>query len=431
MRTRLTNITLCPGVTPESASIPLIPQAEVLIEDGLIVFAGKRDQAPPFEADTTVDGRGQLCMPGLCNAHTHAAMSLMRGIGSDLNLQDWLEGYVYPTEARLTERAARVGNRLAQLEMLRFGVTSYADMYMMPHIAAQTVRDCGMRASIVNATVDFGNGERQLADALEFYHAYDGFANGRVRAAIGPHAEYTNTTALIERMVAAIEDIPCTVHLHLSETRGEVERCVAKYGKSPVRYFHDLGLFRHQTLAAHCVAVSPEDMDILAADGVFAVHNPVSNLKLASGVAPVPEMLKRGVRVALGTDSDASNNNLSLMEEIKLMAILHKGVTGDPTVVPAHQALLSACLRGAQAMGFERVGLLREGWHADLILLDTALPHMRPLHSLGTNLCYSATGSDVTLTMVDGRVLYKDGAYLTLDREAILREAEELEYVRP
>ncbi len=419
MRVRITDIQLLPG-----ADAPLLPDAEVQIENGAIVYAGAREQAPAFTADDTVRGDGCLCMPGLVNAHAHSAMTLLRGVGGDLPLDRWLNEQIFPAEHRLTADFARAGMNLALLEQLRFGVTTTNDMYMFPEISADCADKAGARMLICNACVDFNNGGGQLAEAIAFYRAYNGYANGRVRASIALHAEYTSNPPFVRKVAEARAEYGSIMHVHVSETAHEVAGCYERHGISPVRYFHDLGLFSGRTIAAHCVAVDDEDIAILAEDGVSVAHCPVSNLKLGSGVAPVPKMLAAGVRVALGTDGVASNNNLNLWEEVKLMGILHKGVTGDPTVISPAQALAAATVEGARALGFDDVGLLAPGYRADLILLDTRAAHVTPRRDALDCLVYAQQGCDVRMTMVDGRILYKDGEYRTLDRERVLREAE-------
>jgi 5-methylthioadenosine/S-adenosylhomocysteine deaminase len=267
--------------------------------------------------------------------------------------------------------------------------------------------------------------DQRLAENVALFEKYHGAADGRLRVAIGTHAEYTNTDESIRSHVAAAERLGAMIHVHIAETRAETEGCKKRRGgRSPVRCLADLGLLDLPVLAAHCVWVDGADIALLAQKGATVAHNPVSNLKLASGVMPLPAMLDHGLRVALGTDGAASNNNLNLWEEVKLTGILHKGISGDPALISPAQTLAMATLNGARGLGFERVGMLLPGWRADLVLLGAGLAHRTPCADPAADLVYAAQGGDVRLTMVDGRVLYRDGEHLTLDRERILAEAE-------
>lgn len=388
----------------------------VQIEDALVAYAGPRKGAPFFVSDRIFDGRGKLAMPGLVNAHTHLPMTLMRGLGSDLPLEQWLKGRMLPLEQKLTPEAVAAGTRLGVMESLRHGVTCVADMYQFAGTVAQVLAQSGMRA-LVCRPMTHEEPEGPIFQEMQKLHEdWDGQAQGRIRVAVGPHAEYSNTEEDILRVIALAKELKTPVHLHLSETVGEVVACRQRHeGLSPVQYFERLGLFELPTLAAHCVHVDTQDIEILRARGVFVAHNPVSNLKLASGVMPLPRMRACGMPIALGTDGAASNNSLNLWEEIKLTGILHKGLTGDPAMVSPLETLRMATAVGAQALGFSKVGMLRPGWKADITLLDLSAAHWVPNFDLGAGLVYAAQGSDVYLTMVDGNILYEAGVYNTLD----------------
>ncbi len=422
--TEIRNVLLFPGVR-DGRTLAQVPRAAVFIKDGQFLYAGPEDQAPALQADRVIDGRGGLLMPALVNAHAHSAMTLLRGAGADLPLSSWLYDVIFPLEARLTPDTARAGVELAMLEYLRCGVTCVNDMYMFPEQTAQVMGRAGMRAMISNACVEFGRGKEQLEDALHFFRDYHGSFDGRIRASVSVHAEYTSTPELVRRLVSSCDGLDNVIHVHLSETEGEVRDCRQRHGKSPVRYFHDLGLFGMPAIAAHCVAVDEEDLRILSGDGVTVALNPVSNLKLGSGAAPVSGMLSRGIRIALGTDGAASNDNLDLFQEIKLTGILDKGIRHDPTLIPPACVLEAATLSGARAMGYQDLGLILEGWQADCALVDLNMPNLLPFSDVPAALVYAARGENVRMTMSQGRVLYDGGDYLTIDAERVMREARE------
>lgn len=422
MRTRITNILLTPGVLDE-AHIPFIQDAEILIENQLIVYAGKRCDAPAFEADETIDGKGALAMPGLCNMHTHTPMTLLRSIGSDLPLDRWLNEAIFPVEKHLTDDAVRAGTDLGIMEMLRFGTTSFNDMYMHMDMEAEAVRDSGMRALLGHGVVDFDESCSDLLPNIDLIEKWNHAADDRIRVSLAPHSEGATTQKLMEKVFKAAETYHVPVHIHVSETKLDFDGSVERRGLTPPQYLKKLGLTKHPILAAHCVWFTDEDIELFADCGAVILHNPISNLKLASGVAPIAKMLKMGCKVALGTDGVASNNNLNLWEEIKLMPMLQKGITLDPTVVSPAQTIAAATSVGAQGLGYDNLGLLKEGYLADLILLRMDAAHMSPCHDLEGNLVYAAQGSDVCMTMVNGKVLYRDGEYTTLNPKLVMERA--------
>lgn len=423
MRTRITNILLTPGVRQDEAHLSFIEDAEILIQDNLIVYAGRRADAPAFEADQTINGEGALAMPGLCNMHTHTPMTLLRSIGSDLPLDRWLNEAIFPVEKHLTDEAVRAGSDLGILEMLRFGTTSFNDMYMHMDMEAEAVRDSGMRALLGHGIVDFDENCTDLLPNIALIEKWNHAADDRIRVALAPHSEGATTRKLMEKVREAAETYKVPVHIHVSETKLDFDGSMERRGLTPPQYLAELGLTKHPILAAHCVWFTDEDIELFARCGAVVLHNPISNLKLASGVAPIAKMLKAGCRVALGTDGVASNNNLNLWEEIKLTPMLQKGTLLDPTVVSPAQTIAAATSVGAEALGYDNLGFLKAGYLADLILVKMDQPHMVPCHDLESNLVYSAQGSDVTLTMVNGKVLYHNGAYTTLDEKLVRSRA--------
>ncbi len=396
------------------------------IADGKIAYLS----ATPPDADfgEVYDGRGKLLIPGFVNAHSHSAMTLMRGYAENLSLSDWLHTRIFPFEAQLDEAAIYDGTMLAAVEMLRFGITSTTDMYFCADANARAVLDSGIKMNLGTHVTCFDErGVRDLPVYAEWKRAipaYNGAGNGRLRADIAIHAEYTSTSRVVAETAAFAKEQGVRLQMHLSETAAEHEACKERHGKTPAQYFSDLGAFDVSATAAHCVWLEGEDLDILADKGVTVASCPYSNLKLASGFVNAPELLARGVNVALGTDSVASNNNLSLFEEMKLFATLFKATTGDPTAITPKQALYAATRAGALAQGRTDCGLVKCGFCADLAVLDLRnRPYLYPCHNLQNNLVFSAQATDVCLTMIDGKVLYRDGEYTTLDLTRILSNA--------
>jgi 5-methylthioadenosine/S-adenosylhomocysteine deaminase len=335
---------------------------------------------------------------------------------------------MWPTEAKFTGDDVYWGSALAAAEMIKSGTTSFVDMYDHMHRVAEVVEQSGLRASLTRGVIglcpeDIQNAK--LAEAVQFAKDWHGAADGRISVMISPHAPYTCPPDYILKFVEAAHDLDLPMHTHMSETLAEVEQNVRDYGYRPVEHLDRLGMFSRPTLVAHAVHLTDEEIALLAERKVAVSHNPVSNLKLASGVARVPDLLKAGVTVALGTDSAASNNNLDLFQEISMAALIHKGVSGDPTVVPASEALRMGTVYGAQAIGLGGVtGQLKAGMKADFIALSIAKPHYVPHTDYISHLAYASRGSDVAHVWVDGKQLLKDGQLLTLDEEKILAEAE-------
>jgi len=400
------------------------------VEDGRIAAMGE-GAAPDEEkarATERVNGKKLLFMPGLVNTHGHAAMSLLRGLADDLVLQDWLQNHMWPAEAKFTGDDVYWGTSLSAAEMIKSGTTTFVDMYDHMNRVAEVVETSGLRASLTRGVIGLCPEDVQKAkldEAVRFAKDWHGQANGRISVMISPHAPYTCPPDYILKFVEAAHELDLPMHTHMSETLAEVEQNVRDYGVRPVEHLDRLGMFGRPTLLAHAVHLTDEEIALLAERKVAISHNPISNLKLASGVARVPDLLKAGVTVSLGTDGAASNNNLDLFQEISSAALIHKGVTGDPTVVPATEALRMGTLYGARSLGLEgATGQLKVGLKADIIAIDLAQAHFVPRTDYVSHLVYSARGSDVKHVWVDGRQLLKDGELTTLDEEKIMAEAE-------
>ena len=383
------------------------------------------------EYDEVIDGKGNLLIPGLYNTHCHAAMTIFRGYGEDLPLDRWLNEKIFPAEDRLTEQAVRAGTGLAIAEMLANGIVSFSDMYMFEDVVSEIVLDTGIKANLSRCIVSFDDSDpsvdRRFLESCDLLSSVHGAGDGRLLVDVSLHAEYTNT----ERMTRFIADYAVEkglgVQVHISETEKEHRECMARRnGRTPVAFFRDCGLLDARTTAAHCVFVTDEDMDILHEKRVFVAHNPVSNLKLGSGVMPLRKLLDRGVFVTLGTDGAASNNNLDVLKEMQYAVLLGKGISRAPESILAGEILPMATVNGALAQGREGCGEVKEGYRADAVLVDLDAPHMIPAYGYETALLYSARGSDVQMTMVDGRVLYRNGSYTTIDIEKLKYEAKDV-----
>ncbi|MEK4352166.1 amidohydrolase [Paenibacillus sp. FSL R5-0475] len=397
------------------------------IEDDLITYIGKEE--PLMEDDVqVVDGSRLLFMPGLVNTHGHAAMSLLRGYGDDLALQVWLQEKMWPMEAKFTGEDVYWGTSLSVLEMLKGGTTTFLDMYDHMDRVAEVVELSGIRSVLMRGVIGLCPEEVQnhkLAEAISFARNWHGKAGGRITTMISPHAPYTCPPDFFVKFVQAAHDLDLPMHTHMSETKREVEQNVVDYGLRPVAHLEKLGMFTRPSIVAHGVHLNDEEIEILARHDVGVSHNPGSNLKLASGVARVTDLLKAGVKVSLGTDGAASNNNLDMFEEMRLAALIHKGVSGDPTAVPAPEALRIATEYGAKSIFLNDVGRLAVGMKADFIAIDIDQPHLLPHTDLLSHAVYSASAKDVEHVWVNGKQVVKHGECVTLDEEAIRRKAQE------
>ena len=407
----------------------VLKDAFVAVEGAKIASVGP--ERPEGTFDRVIDGAGKVLMPGLINCHTHVAMTLLRGYGGGHDLQHWLHDYIFPAEAKLDETCVAAGAALGMAEMIASGTTCIADMYMHTGAVARTALEAGLSANLSCGGVWFGAPEDfspekcgDCRNQIALTEAWHGANGGQILVDASIHAEYTSNPPLWQWMADYAAAHGLGMQVHISETRAEHQGCLDKYGLTPTQLLDRYGVWRGGGTAAHCVWVTDEDMDLMVRRNITAVHNPVSNLKLASGVARVPALLEAGVNVALGTDGVASNNSHDLFEEIKLAAILHKGVSGDPAAVSALQALEMATVNGARALGRTDTGVIAPGKTADLILLDFTRPGLTPCHDVYESLAFSARGSDVVMNMARGKVIYENGTFFTLDLEGIRARVE-------
>ncbi len=348
-------------------------------------------------------------------------MTLLRGLGSGLPLKRWLEEAIFPVEAKLTPKDIALGMRLGALEMLASGTTCVADMYDFPEAGGAALSATGMKGNICRVGLAFSenNPPNRLEECVNFVKTWQ---NGRVTADICIHSEYLTNETFCRALAEANKELKRPVHVHISETAAEHKECIARHGKTPIAYLADLGLFDYGGYAAHCVYCTDEDFAIMREKNVTLVHNPSSNMKLGSGFARIPEALAAGVNVALGTDGCASNDNLNMFEEMHLAALIHKGRLGDPTVLPAWTILDMATRNGARALGRGDTGEIAVGKKADLCVVNLEKPHLQPHANLVDLLVYSAQGSDVCETYVDGHLLYERGTWQTLNAKELQKE---------
>ena len=398
---------------------------DVLIEGNRIARIAEGISAPA--GVEVLDGTDKAIIPGFINTHTHASMTLFRGYGDDLPLMTWLEDYIWPVEAQMTAHDVYVGARLACLEMLRSGTTCFLDMYMHPLETAKAVEEMGLRAHLSYTLFDQGNAERAELDRKRSYEYFDRFKefSDRITFTLGPHAIYTVSGEQLQFCHQFAVEHNVKIHLHLSETKGEIDECVRQHGLTPVRYLDKLGILSEHLVLAHVVWIDDEEMDLLAKYNVSVVHNPASNLKLASGYAfKYEEMKRRGIRIGIGTDGCSSSNNLDMVVAMKLASFLGKGWRFDSTACKADDIFASATSVGADILGIP-AGRVEEGTLADVCLVDLNTPELVPLNSLTSNLVYATSGSScVDTVIVDGRILMRD-KYVP-GQEAIIAEAREV-----
>jgi 5-methylthioadenosine/S-adenosylhomocysteine deaminase len=407
-----------------------------VIENGGVAIKGGRIVAVDntavidrnYAAREVVDATGKVVIPGLINGHTHVPMTLFRGLADDLDLQEWLTKYIFPAEAKnVTEEFVRVGARLGLAEMIRGGTTTYCDMYYFEDAIADETFKAGMRGVLGETVIDFPvadnkTNEQAMAYVEKFVSHWKG--NALIVPAIAPHAPYTVSEDHLKAIRAFSDRTGAPIVTHISETKREVDDSLKAKGASPIDYLNRIGFLNNRVIAAHVVWPSEEELGLLKKLGVGIVHNPQSNMKLASGVAPVPEMLKADLPVGLGTDGAASNNDLNLWEEMDTTAKLHKLISKDPKVVTAAEAFEMATIRGARALHLEKeIGSIEKGKRADLVVVDLDDLNQTPSYNIYSDLVYATKAADVRTVIVEGRVIMRDRRLLTLNEETIKADA--------
>jgi 5-methylthioadenosine/S-adenosylhomocysteine deaminase len=417
-------------VLPMDEGLHVIKDGAIAIKGSKILSVGARDEiSTKYTSENIITGDGKVVFPGLINTHTHAAMVYFRGIADDLPLKEWLENYIWPLENKwLSPDFVSDAVELACLEMLKGGITTYNDMYFYEDAAGKITKKLGMRAVLGVGILDFPTKSASTID--EYFVNAESFIKGwkgddLITPCIAPHALYTcgSETLKKARKVADKYDIP--IHIHLSETKWEVEEIKKKYGMKPVEYLNSLGFLNEKVLAVHCIWVTGHEIEILAKREVGVSHCIESSLKLSAGIAPVVSMLKAGVKVTFGTDSAASNNDLNILSEMSTAAKLHKTISEDPTVFDAKTALLMATRWGAEVLGLGKVtGIIEEGKAADLVMANLNKPHLVPMYNIYSHIVYSMRPSDVEMVMVNGKVVVNDGKLTNADESEILHKAK-------
>ena len=396
----------------------------IAIEDNKIVYVGK-DVPADFAADEIINGKGKLATAGMVNTHGHVSMTLLRSYADDMALMDWLQNKIWPIEDKMDANDIYWGAMLGIVEMLKGGTTCFADMYAFMEDVARACAETGIRANLCRGLIGVApDKDVKLAENTVLAKNWQGYDNGRIRVTYGPHAPYTCPVDYLEKVIAEAAANKAEIQMHLCETKFEVDTVLKEHGMTPIQLMDKLGMFELGTIAAHCVHLTEEDMDIMAAKHVRVAHNPQSNLKLASGIAPVARMLEKGICVGLGTDGASSNNNLDMLEECRAAAMLHKATTFDPLVVPASKAWEMATVDGAKTLGFENLGRLEAGQLADIVLWDMHKPYWYPRHNKLSQLVYAANSTDADTVFVAGKKVVEAGKLLTFDEEKIYAEAE-------
>ena len=401
--------------------------AYVVVEKDII--SGIYSEMPDEYYGEVYEGAGKLLMPGFYNTHCHCPMTLLRGYGENMKLQDWLFKKIFPFEDQLTGEAVYNACMLNMAEAMKFGIVSISDMYYFMDEIVEAFVESGMKGNVSRSISHFSDDgdfmeSYRAKEMMECFEKYNGIENGRIIVEMSLHSEYTTTTDSVRDVAEYAKKVGAGMLVHVSETEKEVKECIEKYGKSPVKYLSDLGVFDVPTIAAHCVWLTDEDVEILKEKNVSVAVNAISNLKLASGVCNVPKLIKKGVNITIGTDGVASNNSCNFLEEMKVFALISKMYYNDLTNITPIEALKAATVNGARAQRRFDCGLVKEGYKADLIVMDIDQPNMHPVHDLITNIVYSASSGDILMTMVDGKILYENGQYKTMDIKKVMENVD-------
>ena len=398
---------------------------DILIEGNTIKKIGEVKKEELEDAEI-IDGKNKIAIPGLINTHTHIPMTLFRGVADDLPLMEWLNNYIWPMEAKLNEEIVYWGTLLGCMEMIRSGTTTFNDMYFFLEGIAKAVDESGMRAVLAYGMIDLFDEERrekELKNAEKYINYINSLNNSRIMPALGPHAPYTCSKELLIEVNKLAKKYDVPIHIHLNETLDEIKMVKEKTGMEPFVYLNSFGFFDGvRVIAAHCVHLTDEEIKIMKEKNINVSHNPISNLKLASGIAPIPKLLAEGINITLGTDGCGSNNNLNLFEEIKVSAILHKGYNLNPTVIKAEEAFNFATKNGAKALNI-KAGEIKEGYLADIVLINLDKPYLYPKENILSHLVYAFNGF-VDDVIIDGNIVMRDGKILTVDEEKVYEKAE-------
>ena len=400
----------------------------LLIKNDLI--AEISDEIDESNVDKIIDGEGKVLLPGFVNTHTHLSMTLFRGLADDLSLDTWLNDHIWPMEANLNGDYCYAGALLGAVELIKSGTTTFSDMYFYMEDVARAVDEAGIRAVLSYGMIDFGDAERREAEIKEnltLFENCNGMADGRIKVFFGPHSPYTASEELLIKVRQLADEYNMGIHIHVSETQKEINDVSEEKGLRPFEYLDKIGFLGPDVVAAHSVWLSDEEIEIIKKHDVKISHNPCSNMKLASGIAPVSKLMENDICVSIGTDGASSNNNLDLIEELKTASLLQKVSTLDPNVLNSHEAIAMGTIKGAEALGLaDEIGSIEVGKKADIILIDTNSANMVPDSStLTSNIIYSANGSNVDTTICNGKILMENKKLTVLDEQEIYDKARE------
>jgi len=417
-------------VLPIDADLNIIKDGMVAVSGNKILAVGRaEDLKNQYSADEIIDCGNSIVMPGLINTHTHAAMAYFRGLADDLPLDEWWFKHIRPAEINFVKpKFIKKASELACLEMIKSGITFFNDMYYFSEATAEVCNQVGIRAMLSDAIIDFPapsykNADEAISLFKVFYNKYKD--DELINISIQPHAIYTCCKKTLVKTKELAQEFNVPVHIHISETKKEVDDCKKQHGKSPVEYLDEIGLLSDKVIAAHSVWLGDNDLEIYKNRGVKVSHCPISNMKLASGIAPVPKMLKQGIAVGIGTDGAASNNTLDLFSEMRACSLLHKASNLDPTVVSLKEIVKMATINGAKVLGLDdKIGSLAAGKRADIITINLDKPHLIPIYDPYSHLVYCVEPQDVENVVINGRVLMRDRGVKTIDEGKVLREAQ-------
>ena len=393
------------------------------------IIAEISDEIDESNVDKIIDAEGKILLPGFINTHTHLSMTLFRGLADDLSLDSWLNDHIWPMEANLNGDYCYIGALLGAVELIKSGTTTFSDMYFYMEDVARAIDDAGIRAVLSYGMIDFGDEERrknEINENLSLFKNCNGMADGRIKVFLGPHSPYTASEELLVQVRQLADEYNMGIHIHVSETEKEINDSLDEKGLRPFEYLDKIGLLGPDVVAAHCVWLSDKEIEIIKKHDVKISHNPCSNMKLASGIAPISKLIENDICVSIGTDGASSNNNLDLIEELKTASLLQKVSTLDPKVLNSSQSLAMGTIEGAKALGLDsEIGSIEVGKKADIILIDTNSANMVPdSSSLSSNIIYSANGSNVDTTICNGKILMENKKLTVLDEQEIFEKAK-------
>lgn len=399
----------------------ILEHQDIYIEGKLIKKIGENLK---IEDDQIIDGENKLAVPGFVNAHTHLGMSLFRNYADDMELMEWLGEKIWPIEAKLNPEDVYIGSLMSMAEMIKSGATTFCDMYFPIEPVYCAMEEIGIRGAITRGMMDVEDGSISIREHKEGYKKYNGALDGRVTLFPGPHAIYTSSTEYLKEVIEVAKEYGGRINIHLSETETEVKDSLEKYNMTPIEYVNSLGLLELPTVAAHCVHITDEEIEIVKGKEFYPVYNPSSNLKLASGFTPVKKLLANGLKVCLGTDGSSSNNNQNMLEEIHIASIVNKAVEMDPKAVKAIEVLRMATINGAEALNIN-AGAIEEGRLADISIFDLNSLNFTPKNNLISALCYSASSEDIKTVIIDGKIVLDDRKFVNIDEDKLIKDVNE------